>query len=130
MECTHSLGQSGNYETAEKTALMAPELSRYKIDIVAFSEIRFANEGTICEPERVYEDLDAIVMSNPANCKLILLSWVRVMGAQEHKTMNNNGLLLLTMCAEIHLTINRKLFRMAKNIGQYKCNLGLRNIIS
>ena len=34
-----------------RTALIARELARYKIDIAALSETRFAEEGAICEPE-------------------------------------------------------------------------------
>jgi len=37
-----------------RTALIARELARYSIDICALSETRFADEGSICEPEGGY----------------------------------------------------------------------------
>ncbi|TWW56350.1 hypothetical protein D4764_08G0003370 [Takifugu flavidus] len=37
-----------------RTALIAKELARYRIDIAALSETRFAEEGLICEPDGGY----------------------------------------------------------------------------
>ena len=37
-----------------RTALVAKELARYRIDIAALSETRCAEEGAICEPEGGY----------------------------------------------------------------------------
>ena len=37
-----------------RTALIAKELARYRIDIAALSETRFAEEGSICEPDGGY----------------------------------------------------------------------------
>ena len=85
----------------KRTALIADELARYKINIAALSETRLAGEGELTErnsgysygkkfativsayaptmtnpdktKDRFYEDLDAVISAVPASDKLIIL---------------------------------------------------------
>jgi len=75
--------------------------------------------------EQFYSDLSAVLHSVPAHDKLILLGdfnarvgqdyarWEGVLGKHGVGKMNNNGLLLLSKCAEFELTITNTVFRMA-----------------
>ena len=69
--------------------------------------------------------LDSVIKSTPSSDKLVLLgdfnarigcdseTWEGVMGPHGVGKLNNNGMLLLTMCAENGLTVTNNLFRLA-----------------
>lgn len=75
--------------------------------------------------EAFYESLDFLLQSTPASDKLIVLGdfnarigrkcdcWEGVIGPHGLGKMNNNGLLLLTLCAENAPAITNTLFRLA-----------------
>ena len=75
--------------------------------------------------EQFYQQLSEVLQSTPKNDKIVLLgdfnarvgkdnsSWESVLGPHGVGKVNNNGLLLLSMCAEHGLSITNTLFRMA-----------------
>lgn len=75
--------------------------------------------------EKFYEHLDQVIKSTPQNDKLVILgdfnarvgrdynSWEGVLGRHGVGNVNDNGLLLLSKCAEHGLCITNTLFRMA-----------------
>ncbi|CAB4029096.1 Hypothetical predicted protein, partial [Paramuricea clavata] len=181
-----------------RTALVAKELSRYKVDIAALSETRFAEEGQLRElkagytffwsgrgkderresgvgfaikndligkltslpkgvndrlmtltlqlkgkryativscyaptmtnpddiKDKFYEELDTIIASTPKQDKLVVLgdfnarvgsdveAWDEVIGKHGVGSCNSNGLLLLRLCAEHHLSVTNTLFQL------------------
>ena len=95
---------------------------RHATIISAYAPTLTSTEETI---EQFYSDLSAVLHSVPANDKLILLGdfnarvgqdharWEGVLGKHGVGKMNNNGLLLLSKCAEFELTITNTNFRQA-----------------
>ena len=75
--------------------------------------------------DHFYQELDNIIRSTPASDKLVLLvdfnarvgrdsgDWPGVMGHHGIGKVNNNGLLLLSKCAEHSLSISNTFFRQA-----------------
>ncbi|XP_048577995.1 craniofacial development protein 2-like [Nematostella vectensis] len=95
---------------------------RYATIISAYAPTLTSPEETI---EQFYDDLSSILSSVPAGDKIILLGdlnarvgrdyerWDGVLGRHGVGKMNNNGLLLLSKCAEYDLVITNTVFRMA-----------------
>ncbi|XP_076031929.1 uncharacterized protein LOC143019833 [Oratosquilla oratoria] len=96
--------------------------NRHATIISAYAPTLTSTEETIAQ---LYSDLNAILHSIPANNKLILLGdlnsrvgqdyarWEGVLGKHVVGKMNNNGLLLLSKCAEFELSITNTGFRLA-----------------
>ena len=75
--------------------------------------------------EQFYQKLDEVLQATPKNDKLVILgdfnarvgkdsgSWEKVLGNHGVGKVNDNGLLLLSKCAEHELCITNTLFRMA-----------------
>ena len=95
---------------------------RHATIISAYAPTLTSTEENI---EQFYSDLSAVLHSVPAKDKLLLLGdfnarvgqdfarWEGVLGKHGVGKMNNNGLLLLSKCAEFGLTITNTVFRMA-----------------
>ncbi|XP_072181335.1 craniofacial development protein 2-like [Diadema setosum] len=95
---------------------------RHATIISAYAPTLTSSEEAI---EEFYADLSSILNTIPATDKIILLGdfnarvgsdhgrWDRVLGRHGICKMNNNGLLLLSKCAEFDLVITNTVFRLA-----------------
>ncbi|XP_072181978.1 craniofacial development protein 2-like [Diadema setosum] len=95
---------------------------RHATIISAYAPTLTSSEEAI---EEFYADLSSILNTIPATDKIILLGdfnarvgsdhgrWDRVLGRHGVGKMNNNGLLLLSKCAEFDLVITNTVFRLA-----------------
>ncbi|KAJ8417438.1 hypothetical protein AAFF_G00286650 [Aldrovandia affinis] len=128
-----------------RTAIIARELRRFRIDIAALSETRLADEGQLKEEKggrpkatvvSAYAptldaqdaDLDNILTKVPKEDKLILLGdfnarvgrnhnlWRGTIGKEGVGNTNSNGILLLSKCSEHSLVITNTLFRQKNKL--------------
>lgn len=102
---------------------------RFPISDKRFATIISAYAPTLTsaddDKEKFYADLDSLIQSTSTSDKLLVLGdfnaragrdydlWKRVIGRHGVKKMNDNGLLLLSKCAEHDLVITNTTFRQA-----------------
>ena len=105
---------------------------------IPLSRIRYLAIISACTPtltnpdytkEQFYEQFDQVIRSTPWSNKLVILgdfnarvgkgysSWEGVLGRQGVRKINDNGLLLLSKCAEHSFCITNTLLRM---VDKYK----------
>ena len=102
---------------------------RIPISKIRYLTVVSAYVPTLTSPdetkEKFYEQFDQVIRSTPPSDKLIILghfnarvekdhnSWEGVLGRHGEGKVNDNGLLLLSKCAEHSLCITNTLFRVA-----------------
>ena len=102
---------------------------RIPLSRIRYLTIISAYAPTLTSPddakEQFYEQFDQVIRSTPTSNKLVILgdfnarvggdysSWEGVLGRHRVGKINNNGLLLLSKCAEHRLCITNTFFRMA-----------------
>ncbi|VDL98988.1 unnamed protein product, partial [Schistocephalus solidus] len=136
-----------------RTALVARELARYKVDIAALSETRFSEQGQLEEfatiisaytppmtssdaaKDKFYEELHALLATVSKVDQLIVLcdfnahvgtdhaAWQGVLGPHGHGSCNDNGLLLLRTCAEHRLLLTNTFLHLPTG-EKITCTLG------
>nr|VZI44075.1 unnamed protein product [Spirometra erinaceieuropaei] len=95
-----------------RTALVARELARYKVDIAALSETRFSEQGQLEESDETVSKADKLIVLGDFNARVGTdhTAWRGVLGPHGLRGSNDNGLLLLRTCAEQRLTLTNTFF--------------------